>query len=112
MFNKELKEKIYNLRTVIGISDADVFDLYCGVLTGKEKTLIKRIERLEECSHEHNKRELVKCDKCKCLIEKADVIKGKSKIVKKRVSKDIGIAINYWDEETIVKTYYCHRCKK
>jgi len=51
---------------------------------------------------------ITSCEKCKCLIKKADAIKGKS-IIKTRIKP---LTFYYSEEEHTHTPYYCHKCKK
>ena len=78
--------------------------------------LSKKTTEIDNILAEHlnNQPELVKCDKCKCLLYKKDAIRGESRIVKKvnwgTVEMDANGYLNLVKEE-IEQVYYCHKCK-
>lgn len=74
--------------------------------------IISRLNKLEG----NRMKGLVKCDKCKCLLEKQDAFKGESTIEKEEGNRGCGYIGDYLArslelKEKIVKHYFCQRCK-
>lgn len=55
--------------------------------------------------------DLVKCDECRCLLEKQDAIKGESRIKKKYPETFLfGVFNESLGKEEIEEVYKCHKC--
>ena len=59
---------------------------------------------------------LVKCDKCKYLLEKQDAYRGESTVENQVTVKELGLYgdcfKSYSTDERIVEHFYCQRCKQ
>lgn len=95
---------------------------------GKDKELRKIVDIREETFKKHilildeqkiNKKDLVECEKCKCLLKKESAIRGKSEVREREKTDSIAVSIDwnngtvkYPQEEYIYTPYFCRRCGK